>query len=107
MRKQRTVFWIALFSLPFLAMILTSSLSKRRGLVDQVQILERETERMNRENERLNQLVEGVQSDVLKELEVRKKLNYAKPGEVLVLFVSPSPVVTPSPEPSWWQRIFK
>jgi len=107
MNKQRVVFWVALFALPFLGFILTSSIVRRRGLIEEIRMLRQETNRIASENERLQGAVKGVQSEILKELEVRKKLNYAKPGEVLVLFVSPSPVPAFSPEPSWWQRIFK
>lgn len=107
MRRQKIVFWVGLLALPFLGLIFTSSLSKRKSIIEEVRFLEQEAKRVTEENSRLRQTIEGVQSEVLKELEVRKKFNYAKPGEVLVLFVSPSPVPSPSPEIRWWQRLFR
>jgi cell division protein FtsB len=107
MAKQQIGFWVSLLALPFLALVLISSFPKREGLLEQLSLLKRETSRIQQENELLRQTVQSAQSEVLKELEVRKKLNYAKPGEVLVLFISPSPTAVPTPAIPWWQKIFR
>ena len=43
--------------------------------------------------------------DVFKEFEVRKRLNFVKPGEKLVIFISPSPMPSTPPEPNFFEKI--
>ena len=104
---RRTITIIAMFlALVFLGFLLFSAWTKQQALVYQLESLQRDNSSMIQENESAEKIISDIGgSDIVKELEVRRKLNYSKPGEVLVVFVSPSPVPNSSKEPSFLERV--
>ncbi len=94
-----------LLALGFLGFLLFGAWVRRQALVNQLRALERDNSGLSLENESLEKIISDIGSDVVKELEVRRKLNYVKPGEVLVVFVSPSPVPSTTIEPGLWERV--
>jgi len=91
--------------LVFLIFLLAGAWTKRQALLNQLESLQRDNSSMIQENESVEKIISDIGSDVVKELEVRRKLNYSRPGEILVVFVSPSPVPSPTTEPAFWERV--
>jgi cell division protein FtsB len=93
---------------PVLLLGFISAWVKHRELSLRYQSLESENKTLEQENQELEKLLKYISFDTVKELEVRKKLNYTKPGEKLVIFLSPSPVpeFTPAKQ-SFFEKILK
>ena len=78
---------------------------RHNDLAKRLEALEKENETLGNENQSLEELLSFVSLDAVKEFEVRKKLNFVKPGEKLVVFVSPSPQPTSPPEQNLFDKI--
>ena len=82
---------------------------KRTDLVKQFAYLEKQYAELAQRNADLRSFAQSIQLDSVKEMEVKQRLNYAKPGETLVVFISPSP--TPVPQETntvldWLRKLF-
>ena len=97
--------WILVIIIPFLVVGLITSWSRHNDLVRRFRDLEQEIKGLAKDNQTLEEMLSFVSLDAVKELEVRKKLNFVKPGEKLVVFISPSPVPSPTVEPSWLDKV--
>lgn len=78
---------------------------RHNDLVGRQRALETESLSLARDNEIMDSMLDLVVLDVVKEFEVRKRLNFVKPGEKLVVFISPSPMPSPSFEPGFFEKI--
>lgn len=105
MIPQKVVGWVLAILTPFLVIGLVTSWLRHNDLAKRFEALEKENETLDKENQSLEELLSFVSLDAVKEFEVRKKLNFVKPGEKLVIFVSPSPEPILTPEPSWLDKI--
>ena len=107
MNKLRTIGFGVLAVIVCYVAILTWV--KRNDLVFQFEHLQKEYTKLQQENADLKQFAQSIQLDSVKEMEVKKRLNYAKPGETLVLFISPSPTSQPQESNTligWLKRLF-
>ncbi len=105
MVSQKTVGWVLAILTPFLVIGLMTSWLRHNDLAKRFEALEKENETLDEENQSLEELLSFVSLDAVKEFEVRKKLNFVKPGEKLVVFVSPSPAPTPTSQTNFFDRI--
>lgn len=105
MIPQKVVGWVLAILTPFLVIGLMTSWLRHNDLAKRFEALEKENETLDEENQSLEELLSFVSLDAVKEFEVRKKLNFVKPGEKLVIFVSPSPQPTLTPERSLFDKI--
>ena len=90
---------------PFLAAGLVTAWLRHNDLVKRQKALDMEARTLVRDNESLDSVLDLVSLDVFKEFEVRKRLNFVKPGEKLVIFISPSPMPSTPPEPNFFEKI--
>src|SRR3989304_1815860 len=100
MVSQKAVGWFLAILTPFLLIGLVTSWLRHNDLVKRYDAQLKESETLARGNQFLEELLSFVSLDAVKEFEVRKRLNFVKPGEKLVVFVSPSPQPTSTPEQS-------
>ncbi|MEW5805331.1 MAG: septum formation initiator family protein [Patescibacteria group bacterium] len=108
MVSKKVFAFILLAVTPILLLSFISAWVKHQELARRYQGLEAENLSLETENQELGALLEHISLDAVKELEVRKKLNYTKPGEKLVIFVSPSPIPEPTPaRQSFFDKILK
>ncbi len=105
MIPQKVVGWVLAILTPFLVIGLMTSWLRHNDLAKRFEALEKENETLDEENQSLEELLSFVSLDAVKEFEVRKKLNFVKPGEKLVIFVSPSPIPQSTTTESFWQTI--
>lgn len=105
MISQKAFGWILAFLSPFLAIGLMTSWLRHNDLSKRLEALEKENEILENENQSLEETLSFASLDAVKEFEVRKKLNFVKPGEKLVIFVSPSPSPQATTTENFWQRI--
>lgn len=94
--QKKVITIVLLVFLPILVYLLVGAWIKRTAIFQQWRSLQQEYQQLVAENEQMGKVIADIQFDVVREMEVRKKLNYTKPGEVLVLFVSPSPAFSPT-----------
>lgn len=105
MIPQKVVGWVLAILTPFLVIGLMTSWLRHNDLAKRFEALEKENETLDEENQSLEELLSFVSLDAVKEFEVRKKLNFVKPGEKLVIFVSPSPSPQATTTENFWQKI--
>ncbi len=105
MISQKAFGWILALLLPFLIIGLVTSWLRHNDLAKRFEALEKENGILENENQSLEEMLSFVSLDAVKEYEVRKKLNFVKLGEKLVIFVSPSPVPEATTTESFWKRI--
>jgi|GEM_PF-2626398 len=105
---NRRLVIILLILAPFFLFGFISALMKRAVLMDRLAILEKEKTEVETSNEGLRSVIKYFSLRANLEREARANLNLAKPGEVLVIFVTPTPVAILSPEPEGgiFQRLF-
>ncbi len=105
-RKEqlRTVVWgIAAVFVFYTALI---AWMRRNELVRQLAYLRQQDRALSEDNKTLEDFSRLIGFDAVKEMEVKQRLNYAKQGETLVVFVSPSP--TPEATTSnWWDPLLR
>ncbi len=84
-----------------------SSIQRVRGLQKQLTLLEQENERIEAENEQISSLLNSLNFDEVKEIEIKKRLQLVKPKEEVIVFVSPSPLsqINSEVNGSFWQKI--
>ncbi len=102
--RVRAILW-ALGGVLALYMALTAWI-KRNELVRQLAYLTRESESVSEDNKELGDFSKLISLDAVKEMEVKQRLNYAKQGETLVVFASPSPLVRAT-STSWWDMFMR
>ena len=105
MISKKLAGWILVILIPFLIVGLVTSWSRHNVLVDRLRGLENEVRSLAEDNRALEELLSFVSLDAVKEFEVRKKLNFVKPGEKLVVFISPSPTPVQPVESSWLDKL--
>lgn len=107
MISKKTFSLILFFLTPVLLLSLFSSWRRHAQLERRFEDLEIELKQLEEDKKSLTQSVELASVDILKEYEIRKRLNFTKPGEVLVIFVSPSPIPTALPEVRFFDKLWK
>lgn len=100
--RLRAILW-ALGGIIAFYMALTAWV-KRNELVRQLAYLRHENESVSEDNKTLGDFSRIISLDAVKEMEVKQRLNYAKQGETLVVFASPSPVPQATTT-SWWDKL--
>ena len=101
--RLRAVLW-ALGGILAFYMALTAWV-KRNELVRQLAYLEHENGSVSDDNKMLGDFSRIISLDAVKEMEVKQRLNYAKQGETLVVFASPSPVPQATTTSSWLDKL--
>lgn len=100
---------------PLFLVGLVSSQVKRAGLIRELRALRGEVSGVGRANEELRSFLEYFSLRASLEREARSRLNLAKPGETLIIFVEPTPTPQLAKEKSqtliqkithWAQELF-
>lgn len=89
--KWKKLILILALLLPIFFAGFASSLVRRGKLVKELAELKNREEQLSEENERLDWFLQYSSLKANLERRARERLNLAKPGEVMVIFVSPSP----------------
>jgi cell division protein FtsB len=84
-----------------------SSVQRVRDLQKQLTFLQQENERIEAENQQISSLLNSLNFNEVKEIEIKKRLQLVKPGEEVIVFVSPSPLsqINSEENQSFWQKI--
>lgn len=109
MVSKKTFGLIMILITPVLFLGFLSAWVKHQELSRRYQNLVSENQAIEENNRKLEELLKYLSLETVKELEIRKKLNYTKPGEKLVIFLSPSPTPETTPavkKQSWWEKLF-
>lgn len=102
--RLRAILWTLAGVLAFYMAV--TAWIKRDELVRQFEYLEHENESVAQENKNLQDFSKLITMDSVKEMEVKQRLNLAKPGETLVVFASPSPVAKAT-STSWLDKFLQ
>mgnify|MGYP001564563837 CR=1 FL=1 len=107
--KLNKLVLISLILAPILLTVFVSSFLKRNDLVRELKVLQRENEALSKKNEDLQSFIKYFSLQASREREARARLNLAKPGETLVIFVVPTPSPTPTDDKdiNLMQRFFR
>lgn len=95
MKRAIRILWI-IISLALVVQLTHSitDLDKRGEVVEEARA---RLQKVQEENNRLNEEAEYVQSTQFVEEQARNKLNMARPGEIVAMVPKPSPTATPTP----------
>lgn len=83
--KQLLFFSVGIVSLSLLAFPVYKKIKKQNELGGEITNLQTEINRLKEKNSDLNQVISYLESDDFVEKEARKKLNYKKEGEEMVI----------------------
>lgn len=96
MNLRKIILVLAVLS-PLLLLGFFSSLKKETALLKTVRELRKELSALERANSKLRDITAYFTLRANIEREAKLRLNLAKPGETVVVFISPSPVPSPAP----------
>ncbi len=84
-----------------------SSVIRVKDLQKQLTLLEQENQRIEIENQQISNLLNSLNFDEVKEIEIKKRLQLVKPGEKVIVFISPSPSnqIEEETDSSFWQKV--